>query len=83
MSSQVGSRKLWSNPHDLSETEAYTPSFIDRFMGLIQRLSGPYWLTLLVLFVLRRTSYRRLPCVCVAHRAVPLVGRPAHRAGAL
>jgi hypothetical protein len=63
MSGQVRIRKLWSNPHDLSGTEAYTPTFIDRFMGLIQRLPGPYWLTLLVLLVLRRTSYRRFPSV--------------------
>ena len=53
MSSQVRSRTLWSNPHDLSDTAAYGPSFVDRFMGLIQRLPVPYWLTLLVLFALQ------------------------------
>lgn len=53
MSSQVRSRTLWSHPHDLSDTAAYGPSFVDRLMDLIQRLPVPYWLTLLVLFVLQ------------------------------
>jgi hypothetical protein len=31
---------------------AYPPSFIDKFMGFIQRLPIPYWLTYLLLFIL-------------------------------
>ena len=33
-------------------TATYAPSFIDRFMGWIDRLPGPYWLTYLTLFAL-------------------------------
>jgi hypothetical protein len=40
---------------DTSETNPYASSFIDRFMDFVERLPSPYWLTLLVLFVLEST----------------------------
>ena len=53
MKSQVRTLALPSNSYDLNGTVTYELSFIDRFMGLIQRLPAPYWLTLLLLFVLQ------------------------------
>jgi hypothetical protein len=43
-----------SNPLSQPSSQAapYPPSFIDRFMGWIQRLPLPYWLTYFVLFLL-------------------------------
>jgi hypothetical protein len=34
-------------------TRPYAPSLLDRFMGLIERLPLPYWLTYLLLFILQ------------------------------
>jgi hypothetical protein len=35
------------------ESKPYAPSFIDRLVGIVDRLPGPYWLTFLALFVLQ------------------------------
>lgn len=35
------------------KTRPYAPSFIDRFIGLVDRLPGPYWLPFLLLLVLQ------------------------------
>lgn len=76
MSSQVGSRKLWSNPHDLSETEAYTPSVIDRFMGLIQRLPRVEWAATRV-DKEQRCLPRLAPLLSLAVSVPPATGTPA------
>jgi hypothetical protein len=38
---------------DASETRPYAPSFIDRFIGFVDQLPCPYWLTYLVLIILQ------------------------------
>jgi hypothetical protein len=38
---------------DTSETKPYAPSFLDRFMGFVERLPSPYWLTYLALFLVQ------------------------------
>jgi hypothetical protein len=40
-------------PQDTRATRPYPPSFIDRFLAFVDRLPGPSWLALLVLFVLQ------------------------------
>jgi hypothetical protein len=53
MSNQIQTKTSDPIQQDFSEIMPYAPSFIDRFMGFVERLPGPYWLTLLVLFVLQ------------------------------
>jgi hypothetical protein len=38
---------------DAGEAKPYAPSYLDRFMGWVQRLPLPYWLTYLLLFILQ------------------------------
>lgn len=41
-----------SSQKNVEETLPYPPSYINRFMGFIQQLPVPFWLTYLVLFIL-------------------------------
>lgn len=48
---------MTSNPKRqiASEINHYAPSYLDRFMGFIERLPFPYWLTYLALFIVQST----------------------------
>jgi hypothetical protein len=52
MNSQVQTNASFPIQQDSGETRPYLPSFIDRFMGLVERLPTPYWLTFLGLLIL-------------------------------
>jgi len=53
MNNQIQAGTLDPVPQAAGEPKPYAPSFIDSFMGLVERLPGPYWLTYLALFVLQ------------------------------
>jgi len=42
------------------ELKPYAPSYLDRFMGFIERLPTPYWFTYLIFFILQSTIFHGL-----------------------
>jgi len=48
------------NQQNIGETIPYAPSFLDRFMAFVERLSTPYWLTYLIFFILQSTIWHGL-----------------------
>jgi len=53
MSNPIQAGTLDPIPQAAGEPKPYAPSLIDLFMGLVERLPGPYWLTYLALIVLQ------------------------------
>jgi hypothetical protein len=53
MDSQIQTTSLGPVQRAAGKTKPYAPSNIDRFIGLVDRLPGPYWLTFLLLLVLQ------------------------------
>lgn len=61
----VSNRQIQTNTfdpmqQDAGEEKPYPPSYLDRFMGWVQRLPVPYWLTYLLLFVLQSSIFHVL-----------------------